>query len=70
MSTKIYWMADISFSLISFFFFFFYRKVVENWERKHVRCIAAVVNLSTEKLYYANALGIAYLTDTVMNEKR
>lgn len=40
-------------------------EVVEYWESKNIRCIASIVNLYVEKLYYKKALGIAYLTDTV-----
>lgn len=45
----------------------FFRKIVEHWERKNVRCVAAIVNLSAEKLYYENGLGIPYLTDSVVS---
>lgn len=42
--------------------------VVEYWEKKNIRCMGSIVNLSAEKLYYREALGIAYLTDTVVSD--
>ncbi|XP_065215627.1 glycerophosphodiester phosphodiesterase 1-like [Planococcus citri] len=42
-------------------------KIVEDWDRKNVRCIVGIVNLSMEKTYYANALGVPFLTDTLLN---